>query len=83
MSCPFRCNMGVKNMEKKKLTNLSAQFNLNCQQLFIERKSAKTWQEPRWGFPHYIHNLDTIRTKSQRFLKNSSKDFFLSPDTPT
>lgn len=83
MSCPFRCNIGVKNMEKKKLTNLSAQFNLNCQQLFIERKSAKTWQEPRWGFPHYIHNLDTIRTKSQRFLKNSSKDFFLSPDTPT
>lgn len=42
MSCPFRCNIGVKNMEKKKLTNLSAQFNLNCQQLFIERKSAKT-----------------------------------------
>lgn len=44
MSCPFRCNIGVKNMEKRNylVTNLSAQFNLNCQQLFIERKSAKT-----------------------------------------
>lgn len=28
--------------EKKKLTNLSAHFDLNCQQLFIGRKSAKS-----------------------------------------
>lgn len=44
MSCPFCLNMGVKNRGKKKLANVhvSAQFNLNCQQLFIGRKLAKS-----------------------------------------
>lgn len=44
MSCPFCLNMGVKNRGKKKLANVhvSAQFNLNCQRLFIGRKLAKS-----------------------------------------